>query len=291
MQMKKSYHMIRAHEHGRCPTVQEYRDAITYGSRFPHEQKYSLRVSIIENELGRRILDWYQGVTSHHPADYENFKDQFQNMLLYSFAPYRYRKRNGEDYDALTEEQIDKIIQGQGKSWGGLSEFEIWCLYREHMVTYLLHCGYVTSYLKNKGFMGQMMCTQIGEHVLSWNANFGHIFGPQQPMMLVAHHTDPHVINTRMLSWTSDPITEKDGSHLGETWHVGEFVEQQNFLIDAETKALTRIVRKDQIPEGVTNFQRYYEMLEDHTEGDGAHYRDFQTHLHPKTTAEGDLID
>ena len=290
MQMKKSYHMIRAHEHGRCPTVQEYRDAITYGSRFPHEQKYSLRVSIIEAPLGKKIIDWYRTVCTHHPADYENFKEQFQNMLLYHFVPYTYKKRNGEDYDALTEKQIQQIIQGQGKSWGGLSDFDIWCVYREHLVTYLLHCGYVTSYLKNLGFMGQMMCTQIGEHVVSFNERFGHLWGPTQPMMLVAHHTDPHVINSRMLTWTHDTI-EDQGVKLAETHHVGEFVEQQNFLIDAETKALTPITRKTQIPEGVENFYRYYTMLEDHYEGDGGHtHRDFQTHLHPTTTAEGEPI-
>ena len=41
-------------------------------------------------------------------------------MLLYHFVPLHHKKRNGEDYDALTETQIQQIIQGQGKSWEAL---------------------------------------------------------------------------------------------------------------------------------------------------------------------------
>mgnify|MGYP003123773486 CR=1 FL=1 len=114
MQMKKSYHMIRAHEHGRCPTVQEYRDAITYGSRFPHEQKYSLRVSIIEAPLGEKIIDWYRTVCTHHPADYENFKEQFQNMLLSLrlrfIRLFKVKAKVGEDSLTLTSSVCTESI-------------------------------------------------------------------------------------------------------------------------------------------------------------------------------------
>ena len=282
MQMKKSYHMIRAHDHGRCPTLDEYRDAITYGSRFPFEQKYSLRVHIAEEALSTQIWDWYSSVCTWQPADWDNFKEHFHRMMIYYWVPF------GEEYDQITDRMMDALIQGDGDSWGPMERSKIWCLYREHLVTYLLHVGYVTSYLKNQGFMGQMMCTQVGKHVTSWNKTFGHLFGKCMPLMLVAHHTDPHVINSRMLTWTHDDMADEMGNDLGETHHAGEYVEQQNFIVDPNTRGVTRISKRSQIPPTVSNMERYYNLLDDSRRDLPNHY---DTTLVPTTTAEGEKID
>lgn len=284
MEMNKSYHMIRAHEHGRCPTTEEYRDAIKYASKYPFEQKQSLRVCVAETDLVHKLMDWYVTVTTSQPAAWDNFKEQFQRMLIYYWVPW------GDYYDSITPRMLDTMCKGHGDSWGGLSDEQIWILYREHMVTYLLHCGYTTSYLKNNGFMGQMMCTQIGKWVISWNENFGHLFGKSMPLMMVGHHTHPHVVNSTLRKWARDDVVDENGKRWGELHHVGEFHEQSNYLVDPDDMSLTRIRRKEQIPSDISNFERYYSMLDDCEEGDGNFGTVFLTDTQHQTDTDGNPI-
>jgi len=280
MQMKKSYQMIRAHDHGRCPSLEEYRTAIFYASRFNYAVVNSLRIHIATSELSNQIWDWYEEVTSGQPADWDNFKDQFQQMLIYYWVPF------GNEYEDINERMMDAMIHGDGDSWGPLEPNKIWNLYRDHLSSYLLHVGYVTSYLKNQGFTGQTMCSQVGKYVSSWNRSFGSCFGKSMPLMLVAHHTHPHVVNSRMLTWTHTEVYDGD-TQLGETHHAGERVESQNFILGAADNTITPITLRAQIPPGVQNMERYYERYSDTDE-----YNAREVELpFPRTTVEGIPID
>lgn len=274
MDMRKSYHSMSFHSSGRCPTQEEYREAITYASRYPYEQKYSLRVLLADHDMSKRLWSWYESVSTT-PMNYDGVRQEIKSMLLYYWVPW------GGAYENLTQQDMMKMTRADGDSWGGLSEAKTWTIMREHCVSLYLHAGYVTSYMKNQhSMMGQIMINQIGRYPNSFREHFPELGDLSMPILMLCHHTSPQVVNTSMITWTHDQV---GGS---EVWHCGDHTSQRNYTV-SHNGQITPIRRKSDLPVNIPKFTRYENLYYDNVEGE----TDPSAHSYNSTTAEGNKID
>jgi hypothetical protein len=275
MQMKKSYHSMSNHSSGRCPTQEEYREAITYASRYPLAQKHSLRILLADHEMSKRIWSWYESITTI-PLNYDGMREEMKSMLLYYWVPF------GGQYDNITHQDMSKIANADGDSWGGISDAKTWNIMRDHLSTLYLHVAYVTSYLKNQhNMMSQNIINQIGKYPTSFRENFPELGELTQPILTICHHTSPQIVNSRMHTWTHDKVS--GGS---EIWHVSnDHSTQRNYTVSLNGE-VSPIRHKSDLPVEIKHFSRYENLYFDNV-GE----TDSNAHSYYSTTPEGNSFD